>query len=95
MEGILKSISGFSALKAIKEEDAATAQFSRDICREIREITSSISDVESKFNFVSDPDLVESAIYQHNALIAKYRYLLKIAKENKINFTSSLKDEMS
>lgn len=37
---------------------------------------------EDYFNFATDPDLVDFAIYDIEASKRKYAYLLKLAKEN-------------
>lgn len=42
-------------------------------------------DKENYFNFATDPDLVDFAIYDIEASRRKYAYLLKMAKEEKIN----------
>lgn len=38
-------------------------------------------DKENYFNFATDPDLVDFAIYEIEASKRKYAYLLKLAKE--------------
>ena len=38
-------------------------------------------DKENYFNFTTDPDLVDFAIYEIEASKRKYAYLLKLAKE--------------
>ena len=37
--------------------------------------------VKTCFEMESDPELIEAYIYEQKALAARYRYLLKIAKE--------------
>ena len=52
-----------------------------EIKREIKNVKSQIESAETRFEFESEPDLVESSIYEIKSLNAKYRYLLKAAKE--------------
>ena len=42
-----------------------------------------IERVDSNFNMTDDKDLVESYIYESNALAARYRFLLRTAKEQR------------
>lgn len=47
---------------------------------EIEAVKQGLSSVTSRFEFQSDPDLVESCIYEMQALTARYRYLLREAR---------------
>ena len=48
---------------------------------EIREVCVEMENLEQKFQMVSDSDLIDSCIYQLEALRARYRYLMRLAKE--------------
>lgn len=37
------------------------------------------------FNYVSDPKLIEAAIYREDAAKKKFEYLLSLAKEKQMN----------
>lgn len=47
----------------------------------IREVCAAINRVESRFAMETDPDLIESCIYELESLRAQYRYLLRVARE--------------
>ncbi len=44
-------------------------------------------DARQRFNQVSDPDLVDSAIFEIEAAEKRYIYLLKKAREKKVSIT--------
>lgn len=50
----------------------------------IREVCGQIDVAQSRFEQQSDPDLIEAAIYELQSLRAKYRYLLRVAREEGI-----------
>ena len=47
---------------------------------EIEMVKQGLNLVTSRFEFQDDPDLVESCIYEMQALTARYRYLLREAR---------------
>lgn len=53
---------------------------------EVRQTIKELKDAEIYFQNVTDPDLVDYAIYRLESLKRKYIYLLKKAKEEGINF---------
>ena len=48
-----------------------------ELLNEIEEIKLSLATAHSNFDNASDPDLVDSCIYDMNAIQYKYKYLLK------------------
>lgn len=48
-----------------------------ELLREIEEIKLSLETAHSNFDNACDPDLVDSCIYEMNAIQYKYKYLLK------------------
>jgi hypothetical protein len=52
------------------------------LVEEIREVRRQIEAVRACFALETDDDLLDAAIYQHEALQARYRYLLRQAREN-------------
>lgn len=48
-----------------------------ELLNEIEEIKRSLETVHSNFDNTCDPDLVDSCIYEMNAIQYKYKYLLK------------------
>lgn len=81
MEGILKNSRLFAKEKE-KEDRQAVEQY-RDILRDLAFLRAQIQRVDSNFNMTDDQDLVESYIYESNALAARYRFLLRTAKEQR------------
>ena len=51
----------------------------------IRDVCARIENVESRFSMETDPDLIEGCIYELESLRAKYRYLLRTAREQRIS----------
>lgn len=76
MEGILKNL-GILAREKEKPEEAD------ELIRELREVKRQLDTVNRNFDMTADEDLVESYIYESNALLARYRYLLRVARENR------------
>lgn len=46
-----------------------------------RELTKELEGVERQFNLVTDPDMIDSYIYERAALMARLRYLLRVERE--------------
>lgn len=60
----------------------------------IEKVKRALETAYANFNFVSEPDLVDSYIYEVKAMQLKYKYLIKQAKElgiisNKIEYKYS------
>ena len=79
MEGILKNIKLF----AKEKEDREAMEQYRGLLRDLELLRAQIERVDSNFNMTTDEDLVESYIYESNALAARYRFLLREGKEQK------------
>lgn len=63
-----------------------------NIIKEIAKAQTDVATAEKFFQFVSDPELVDVAIYNLEAKKSRYRYLIKIAKEKGIK--KSLKESL-
>ena len=68
MEGALK--------KAILRNDEKPDE----VVQAIREVCSRLDMVNRRFEMESDSDLIEACIYEMESLRARYRYLLRVAK---------------
>ena len=55
---------------------------------EIRLITAQLACLDTWFQIEEDSDLVEACIYQRESLNARYRYLVRKAKETNISLSS-------
>lgn len=54
-----------------------------ELVEQINNVKNQLSLVEELFNNSEDEDLIEACIYQSKAFDCYYRYLLKLAKEEK------------
>ncbi|PWM37308.1 MAG: DUF2508 domain-containing protein [Clostridiales bacterium] len=52
------------------------------ILEDIDEVLRQLRESSARFDLVCDDDLLESIIYEQNALMARYRYLIKLAKQD-------------
>lgn len=76
MEGILRNL----GILAKEKEEPGEAD---ELIRELREVKRQLDTVNRNFDMTADEDLVESYIYESNALLARYRYLLRAARESR------------
>ena len=52
-----------------------------DIITELNDLKRRIEEVDMRFDLQVDEDLIEACIYEKNSLLARYRHLLKYARE--------------
>ncbi len=84
MEGVLKAFSATitgiagkkSAQNTQKEEDK-----SAKLLTEIREIKRQLETAYNRFENENDSDLIDACVYELESLTARYRHLLRCAKE--------------
>ena len=84
MDGVIAGVLHLAATR--KEED----QGSKQLIAEIESVRQSIDVVAARFDYQSDPDLVEACIYEMQALAARYRYLTREARRQGITKSSLL-----
>lgn len=60
-------------------------KISKEIIEDIKAAVMEMEIAQSMFNSVSDPKLVEAAIYREEAAKRKFEYLISLAKEKRIN----------
>ncbi len=77
MEGILR---GIRIIAGTRKEPGVGSE----LIHELREVKDRLDTVNRNFDMTADEDLVESYIYESNALLARYRYLLRAAREEKV-----------
>ncbi|AFK85643.1 MULTISPECIES: DUF2508 family protein [Thermoanaerobacterium] len=73
----------FREISAAKEE---IDEENNALINEVKNTMRQLKDAEMYFQSVTDPDLIDQAIYNIESLRKKYTYLLKKAKENGVNF---------
>lgn len=81
MEGVLGTFAGTKGKE--KEEQK---ELSNKIASEMEEILLQIKETETKYNLTSDSDLIDALIYEELSLRARYSYLLRLAKENRLKY---------
>ncbi len=64
-----------------KNENISSEQ---KILQDIRRVCRMIDDAYARFQMQADDDLVEASIYELEALKARYRYLIRLAKSQNI-----------
>lgn len=69
MENALKKV-----LLRAEEEPHPTIEAIREVCQRL-------DIAQARFSIESDPDLIEDCIYEMESLRARYRYLLRTARE--------------
>lgn len=71
----------FSKKKRPKENDL--------LLKEIHDTKLALEAAYSQFEYVVDPDLIDSCIYELNAIQKRYKYLLKLAKASEKSFVET------
>lgn len=56
------------------------------LIKEINETKLALEAAYSQFEYVVDPDLIDSCIYELNAIQKRYKYLLKQAKASDVTY---------
>lgn len=56
------------------------------LLKEINQAKLALEAAYSQFEYVVDPDLIDSCIYQMNAIQNRYKYLLKQAKASDLSY---------
>lgn len=64
-----------------KRKKDAISLAKEQLLEEIETLKQSLETANSNFENVSDPDLIDSYIYEMNALSFRYRYLIRQVKE--------------
>ena len=64
-----------------KKKKDSVYQIREQLKQEIETLQQSLETANSNFDNVSDPDLVDSYIYELNALSFRYKYLLRQMRE--------------
>ena len=70
----------------VKKHKANKSLYESSLLREIKKTSLSLVYTDMWFNFETDEDLIDSCIYQREALNSRYSTLLTQAKNNNITF---------
>lgn len=77
-------------LSADKLRTKETETPEQKLLNEIREVCRKIEAAYENFSYEQDDDLVEATIYEIEALKARYRYLLRLAKNQNITSEANI-----
>jgi len=69
-----------------KRKHDAISLAKEQLLEEIETLKQSLEIANSNFENVSDPDLIDSYIYEMNAISFRYRYLLRQVKELELEY---------
>ena len=64
-----------------KKQLHQTVSTAAQLRQELQDTVQALRGAYDRFNYVSDPELVEASVYEINSLKAKYSYLLRRVKE--------------
>lgn len=67
-----------------KKKELEFKRFRSELISELYDTASKIAQVQETYNLVTDSELIEAYIYEEKALNARYRHLMKIAREHRI-----------
>lgn len=82
MEGILKRIQTVALVKKRLLHQEKKKDYEKEkLLFDIKKVSAQIARIETCFQMTSDEDLIDSCIYEMESLNARYRYLLRRAKE--------------
>ena len=70
-----------AALPFSKKKNAQAEQEKREVIEAMRTTRADLRAARSAFNNATQPELVEAAVYEINALQARYAYYLRQARE--------------
>lgn len=59
---------------------------SETILESLEKIKKDLLAIENRLNFITDPILIDSYIYELKALHMRHKFYMKLCKENKINY---------
>jgi hypothetical protein len=65
-------------------KSAAYEEERRELLQDMDDITRRLSEIQYEYDLITESELIDAAIYEELALKARYAYLLRRAKEMKI-----------
>lgn len=73
-----------SRRKQLKEEAIRQESFRRDIISSLDFVAERLQQIRDNYDMITENELIEATIYEERALMARYAYLLRTARENDI-----------
>lgn len=83
MEGVLRMIR--HTVVSAAQKDAVAQADEKAILEEIKEVSRQMRYIDQWFDMECDADMIDSCIYQREALNARYRYLLNRARQHELS----------
>jgi hypothetical protein len=78
-----------AAIAPAEETDEGVGRIPADLRSDIEEARQEWLNAKSYFNHVTDPDLIDMAIYSIEAAEKRYMYLLKVARLQGVSLTTA------
>ncbi len=69
------------ASKKVKTTDKELNQDKKEISAQLKELKKELDFVHNSLNYATDPILIDSYIYEINALNMRYQYFVKVCKD--------------
>lgn len=71
-------------LFAEKKESREDTDFKNRLLEDLEYVTERLERIRESYDMTSEPEMVESLIYEERAMKARFDYLIRIAKERNI-----------
>ena len=71
-------------------QDKSKALENKQLSMQISETLRQLECVEKCFDFETDSDMIDSLIFEHHALLARYRHLLILAKQENLSIAPKI-----
>lgn len=71
-------------LFAEKKESREDTDFKSRLLEDLEYVTERLERIRESYDMTSEPEMVESLIYEERAMQARFDYLIRIAKEKNI-----------
>ena len=71
-------------LFAEKKESREDTDFKSRLLEDLEYVTERLERIRESYDMTSEPEMVESLIYEERAMKARFDYLIRIAKERNI-----------
>lgn len=69
---------------AVDKEEKKIKEYNKSLINDIEEVKRLLDSVQTRFDMLSDSNLVEATIYEERALKARYAYLMYLAREKNV-----------
>lgn len=71
-------------LFAEKKESMEDTDFKNRLLEDLEYVTERLDRIRESYDMTSEPEMVESLIYEEKAMKARFDYLIRVAKERNI-----------